>query len=133
MNGLGWDDDGKLVGMKTLPIEGPKMDQSQQNGYLLHVFVSNQSLAMPIADLEISINGRKIFHQEMTTGTQHNWEQVTIQVATGKHMLVVSEAKTQTRKSVEVNVDRELWIVVRFDSPPAQFIVDVFDHPVAFM
>lgn len=90
-------------------------------------------MAMPVSDLEIRIDGRQIFRREMTTGTQHNWEQVTTPVTSGKYTLAISEAKTQTRKSEVLNVDRELWIVVTFHSPPAQLKVDVFDHPVAFM
>jgi len=69
----------------------------------------------------------------MTTGTQHNWEQVAIPVPIGKHTLVMNEAKTRTRKSEVVNVDRELGIIVAFHSPPAQLKVDVFPYPVAFM
>jgi hypothetical protein len=39
---------------------------------------------MTLCDLAISIDGRQIFHKEMKTGTQHNWEQVTLPMASGK-------------------------------------------------
>jgi len=107
--------------------------EQKRDEYLLHVFVSNQSRAMPAADLEISINGRQIFRREMTTGTQHHWGQITAPLASGKYILVISETKTQTRQSEVLNIDRELWMVVTFHSPPAQLKVDVLDHPVAFM
>lgn len=108
------------------------VEKKQQDEFQLHLFVSNQSFSIPISNLKICIDDRKIFDQEMTTGTQHNWEQVTISITKGKYLLVASESKTRTRKTEVVNVDRELWIAVTFHSPP-QFMVNVFDHPIAFM
>jgi hypothetical protein len=128
------DSNKKLGGM-----EGPtsfrerQMEQRQGNEHVLHIFVSNQSIAMAVADIEVNIDEQQIFHREMTTGTQHNWGEVTIPVVGGEHMVVITEAKTRTRTSETINVDRELWIVIRFSSPPAEFKMDVFDHPVAFM
>jgi len=107
--------------------------EQKQDEYPIHVFASNQSMVMAVCDLEISIDGRTIFRREMTTGTQHNWEQVTEPIASGEHTLVISEVKTQTRKSKALNIDRELWIVVTFHGPPARLEIDVFDHPVGFM
>lgn len=69
----------------------------------------------------------------MTTGTQHTWSTVTTSIAGGKHTLVACEAETQTRKAQVVDVDRELWIVITFHSPPERFRVDVSEYPVAFM
>ena len=109
------------------------MEQRQGNEYILHIFVSNQSIAMPIADIEVNIDDQQIFHREMATGTQHNWGEVTIPVASGEHMIVITEAKTQTQTSETINVNRELWIVIKFSIQPAEFKMDVFDHPVAFM
>ena len=111
---------------------GVKVEQSQQE-HLLHVSVSNQSLSQAIADLEISLDGEQIFRREMRTGTQHTWEETTVSVIRGQHMFVSSEAKTQSREEQVVNVDRELWIVVTFHSPPAQIRVEIFDSPVGFM
>jgi hypothetical protein len=88
---------------------------------------------MTIAEIEVTIDGQQIFHREMATGTQHNWTEVTISARSGEHIIVLTEAKTQTRTSKTINADRELWIVVMFSSPPDEFKIDVFDHPVAFM
>ena len=107
--------------------------KQKQDEYLIHVFVSNQSMVMPVSDVEINIDGRTIFRREMTTGTQHNWEQVTEPIASGEHTLMISEVKTQTHKSKALNIDQELWIVVTFHGPPARLEIDVFDHPVGFM
>lgn len=104
----------------------------EEKEHPLHFFVSNQSPAIPFSNLEISVDGRTIFHREMTTGTQHNWGEVTIPAA-GKVTLVINESRTQTRRTEVVDVDRELWVVVTFHGPPARLKVDVFDHPVAFM
>jgi hypothetical protein len=101
--------------------------------HLLHISVSNQSFARPVADLDISIDDRRIFHQQMTTGTQHNWASVNISVGGGEHTLVATEAKTQTRKAQVVNVERELWIVVTFHSPPDRIRVEISEDLVGFM
>jgi hypothetical protein len=109
------------------------MTPEEQDEYPVNLLVSNQSLALDPAAVEVSIDGRRIFHRELSTGTQHTWERATISAPPGKHTLTIIEAKTQTRRSQEVNVDRELWVVIRFHGPPAQLKVDVFDHPVGLM
>jgi hypothetical protein len=38
-----------------------------------------------------------------------------------------------SREEQVVDVDRELWIVVTFHSPPARIRVDIQDRPVAFL
>lgn len=109
------------------------MESRQGDEHVLHIFVSNQSMTLAVTEIEVTINGQQVFHREMATGTQHSWGEVTIPVAGGEHLVLITEAKTQTRTSETINADRELWIVVRFSSPPAEFKMDVFDHPVAFM
>jgi hypothetical protein len=113
--------------------EREEMKPAQQDEYPVHLLVSNQSLAVDPSAVEVSIDGRQIFQRELRTGTQHTWERATISAPPGKHTLTISEAKTQTRRSQEVNVDRELWVVIRFHGPPAQLKVDVFEHPVGLM
>jgi len=115
------------------PLERRQMESTQGDEHVLHIFISNQSMAMTIAEIEVTIDGQQIFHREMATGTQHNWTEVTIPARSGEHIIVLTEAKTQTRTSKTINADRELWIVVMFSSPPDEFKIDVFDHPVAFM
>jgi hypothetical protein len=109
------------------------MESGQGSEHVLHIFVSNQSMTMAVAEIEATINGQQVFRREMATGTQHNWGEVTLPVVSGEHTVVLTEAKTQTRTSETINVNRELWIVVRFSSPPPELKIDVFDHPVAFM
>jgi hypothetical protein len=109
------------------------MEPGQGSEHVLHIFVSNQSMTMAVAEIEVTIDGQQVFHREMETGTQHNWGEVTIPVVIGEHVVVLTEAKTRTSTSETINADRELWIVVRFSSPPPEFKIDVFDHPVAFM
>lgn len=115
------------------PLETRQMEKRQVDDHVLHIFVSNQSMAMAIADIEVNVDEQQVFHREMATGTQHNWGEVTVPVVSGDHLVVFTEAKSRTRTSKTINVDRELWIVITFSSPPAEFKVDVFDHPVAFM
>jgi hypothetical protein len=104
-----------------------------QEEHLLHVSVSNQSLSQTTADLAISLDEDQIFRQEMRTGTQHTWEETTIPVVHGRHTLVISEARTKGRKEQEINLDRELWIIVMFYSPPPRIQVEILDRPVGFM
>ena len=108
------------------------MEQSQEE-HLLHVSVSNQSLSQTTADLVIILDGEQIFRREMSTGTQHTWEETIIPVVRGQHMFVIIEAKTQSREEQVVNVDCELWIVVTFHSPPGRIRVAILDRPVGFM
>jgi hypothetical protein len=109
------------------------MTGERPNEQPVHFFVSNQSLAVDPVAIEVGIDGRRIFQRELSTGSQHNWERVTISASAGKHTLTVSEAKTGTRQSQELNVSGERWVVIRFLGPPAQVKVDVFDHPVGLM
>lgn len=109
------------------------MKAEQQDGYPVHLLVSNQSLALDPSAVEVSLDGRRIFQRELSTGTQHTWERANISAAPGKHTLTISESTTQTRHSQEVNLDRELWVVITFHGPPAQLKVNVFDHPVGLM
>jgi hypothetical protein len=108
------------------------VEQSREE-HLLHVSVSNQSLSQTVAELVISLDGEQIFRREMRTGTQHTWQETTVSVVRGQHTFVISEARTESCEEQVVNVDRELWIVVTFHSPPAQIRVEIVDGPVGFM
>jgi hypothetical protein len=107
--------------------------EQRQDEHLLHVSVSNQSLSQPVADLAIGLDEEQLFRREMETGTQHTWEETTTSVVGGHHTLVITEARTRTREVREVNVDRELWIVVTFHSPPERIRVDISDRSVGLM
>ena len=48
------------------------MESTQGDEHVLHIFISNQSMAMTIAEIEVTIDGQQIFHREMATGTQYN-------------------------------------------------------------
>jgi hypothetical protein len=120
-----------LGGVKV-PKGRAKVEQ-RQKGYPLHVSVSNQSLSQTTADLAVILDGEQIFHREMTTGTQHSWEESTIPVAQGQHTLEIREARTNSSEERVVNVDRELWFIVTFQSPPGQIRVEMVDRPVGFM
>jgi hypothetical protein len=123
---------GGCAGTRT-GSERKEMKPEQRVEHQVHLFVSNQSLAVDPSAVQVSIDGRQIFQRELSTGTQHTWERTTMSVPPGKHTLTISETKTQTRRSHEMTVDRELWVVVRFHSPPPKLQVDVFDHPVGLM
>jgi hypothetical protein len=123
---------GTEVGKNTSPAED-RVIMEPDNSQQLHVFVSNQSAAMPVIDVEITVGERQVFHQELATGSQHSWKELTIALAPGKHSLAVSESKTQHRQTKTIIVERELWVVITFHAPPARFDTEVFDHPVGLM
>jgi hypothetical protein len=101
--------------------------------YPLHIVFSNQSFDIPVADVIISLDGDQVVHQELTTGTQHTWEQIETSVVQGRHRLDVLETKSQIHKSETITSDRELWVVVAFQTSPTQFKINTYDHPIAFM
>ena len=108
------------------------MEQSQEE-HLVHVSVSNQSLSQTTANLAFFLDGEQVFRREMRTGMQHTWEETTVAVIRGQHTLVISEARTGSREEQVVDVDRELWIVTTFHSPPEQIRVEIADGPVGFV
>jgi hypothetical protein len=108
------------------------VDQSQEE-HLVHVSVSNQSLSQTTADLAVFLGGEQVFHREMRSGTQHTWEETTVSVVRGQQTLVVIESRTGSREEQVVDVDRELWIVITFHSPPEQIRVEIVDGPVGFV
>lgn len=102
--------------------------------YTLHISVSNQSLEFPKALIEIEIAGKQIFHKEMITGTQHNWEEINeSSISKGEYTLIIRETKTKVSKSQKINVDRELWIVITFHGPKSGFIIDIKDQSVGYI
>jgi hypothetical protein len=100
-----------------------------------HIFVSNQSLENPNSVINIELDGKQIFQKEMTTGTQHNWEEVrdAISLSEGKHTLSISEVNTNITKSQEFIVTSELWIVIIFHGQQSGFKIEIFDRPIGFM
>jgi hypothetical protein len=103
--------------------------------YPLHIYVSNQSLEIPVILIEIQLDVNQIFNKQMTTGTQHNWEEIKDlpNISNGTHTLRVHEAITNITNSEEITVDRELWIVVMYNGPEKGIGIEVFDHPIGFI
>lgn len=114
-------------------VERPFMEAGQGDEQVLHILVSNQSLTIPVADIQVTINGKQVFHREMAAGTQHHWSEIALPIVSGEHLVVLTEANTHTHMSATINVNREVWMVVKFASPPPEFQMEVLDHPVAFM
>jgi hypothetical protein len=109
-----------------------KMTQERE-GHLLHISVSNQSLHQTAADVVISLDGEHIFQRVMMTNMQHTWEETTIPVVSGQHTLEISETRTRSREERVVNVDREMWLLITFHSPPPQIQVGIFDSQVGLI
>jgi hypothetical protein len=100
----------------------------------LHISISNQSLEHPISEINIEIDGKQIFQKQMRTGSQHNWQEVEgLFVSGGGHSLRISETSINISRTEELNVNRELWIVVTFHDPDIGLSVDILDHAIGFM
>ena len=99
----------------------------------MHFWLSNQSQALPLADLRLRIDGRDVWHGQLRTGQQDNWGEITLNLRSGSHDVAVTEKKTGTTVSLSVDNDKEVWVVIAFFSPPSQFSVEILDRPVAFM
>jgi hypothetical protein len=100
-----------------------------------HVFISNQSLENPISVIKIELDGKEIFQKQMSTGTQHNWEEIkdAISLTEGRHTLTISEVNTNINKSQEFIVETELWIVITFHGQQSGFKIETFDRPIGFV
>ena len=107
--------------------------KKEQEEHLLHISVSNQSLHQTTADMVIGLDGNQIFQREMTTGTQHTWEEITIPVVRGQHTILISEARTNSEEELAVNIDHDMWIVKTFHSPPEQIRAEILDQPVGLI
>ncbi|HEX8187371.1 MAG TPA: hypothetical protein VF586_03405 [Pyrinomonadaceae bacterium] len=99
----------------------------------LHISVSNQSLAVKTADLEIKLDGRQVFRRTMQTGMQHNWEQFTLQADAGAHTLEVSEGGTGVGHTHRLEVAGEQRLVIMFQAPPPRIDVSEPGGQVGFM
>jgi hypothetical protein len=101
--------------------------------HLLHISVSNQSFAVKAAELEVKVDGRAVFRRTLVVGTQHNWEQFTVSVASGHCSLEAAETQSNTTQAVSLQVEHDLWIAVTFNSPPPQVGLNVFDKQIGMM
>ena len=101
----------------------------------VHIFISNQSLENPNSVINVRLDGKQIFQKRMTTGIQHNWEEVgdAISLSEGKHTLLISEISTNISKSQEFVVRSELWVVITFHGQQSGFKTEIFDRPIGFM
>jgi len=100
-----------------------------------HIFISNQSLENPNSLITIELDEKQIFQKQMTTDTQHNWEEIkdAISLSEGRHTLSIREMNANINKSQEFIVESELWIVITFHGQQSGFKIEIFDRPVGFM
>lgn len=99
----------------------------------LHISISNQSLDFPESIIEVQLDGKQIFNMPMKTDGQHNWEEKDVSISEGKHSLFVKESKTNVNKSMEINIDREQWVVIKFLGPKSGFVIDIEDQQVGYL
>jgi hypothetical protein len=100
-----------------------------------HIFISNQSLPDPISVIKVELDEKQLFQKQMSTGTQHNWEEIkdAILLPEGRHTLLISEVNTNINKSQEFIVESELWIVITFHGQQLGFKIEMFNRPIGFM
>ena len=105
----------------------------KQDEFPVHISVSNQSLDVKTISLEISLDGQEVFSREMQTGTQHNWEQLTLRVAAGRHTLEVAEAKTGARRTHQLDLSGESNLVITFQAPPPRIEISEPGGQIGFI
>jgi hypothetical protein len=99
-----------------------------------HIFISNQSLQDLVSLIKIELDGKQLFQKQMSTDTQHNWEEIkdAILLSEGKHTLLISELNTNINKLQEFIVESELWIVIMFHGRQSGFTIKISNHPIGF-
>lgn len=100
----------------------------------LHILISDQSLEYPTSEIIVELDGQQIFNKKVVTGTQHNWEKITLDdIPEGVHNLVAYEMETNSTTSRAFTVNSELWILVVFYGLENGIRIDIHDQAVAFM
>lgn len=99
-----------------------------------HISISNQSLENPNSVINVRLDGKQIFQKRMTTGIQHNWEEIkdAIFLSEGRHALSITELNTNIKKLQEFIVESELWIVITFHGLQSGFKIEIFNRPIGF-
>ncbi len=108
--------------MPTRPLEVPAPAVEPRRPSL-HLFVSNQSFAIPRIDLAVRIDGAVVVERILETGHQHTWHAFEIDLRPGRHRL---DARTRTGRatlSSTFSMGRQAWGVLAFwYYPPAHYM-----------
>ena len=70
--------------MEGIAIEAAGPQESQ---HIVHLAISNQSIAQPRATLHVMIDGQTVFSGDLETKTQHNWQELTRSLRSGPHLV----------------------------------------------
>jgi hypothetical protein len=107
--------------------------------------ISNQSLATPLVDIEITIDGRMAISEDfdvMGGGLpQHNWRVFRFQLERGSHTIAVSSVKGGARLESEVEVTGRHTATIAYWHEPGKlyqgserfFTLAFSEQPVAYL
>jgi len=104
------------------------------------LYVTNQSLALERVDIAIEVDGQPVLDQYFNVGSQHNFKQFILRLASGRHVLTAQSIKGKASLKKSFFVTGKRWVAVDYwyytkehGTPlPRQFDFRIQDQPMAF-
>lgn len=104
------------------------------------LYVSNQSLDLERVDIAIEVDGQPVLDQYFNVGSQHNFKQFILRLASGRHVLTAQSIKGKASLKKSFFVTGKRWVAVDYwyytkehGTPlPRQFDFRIQDQPMAF-
>ena len=114
---------------------------AEQAGPNSHLYVTNQSFAIPVVDIEIKIDGKVVASEDFAVGLQHTWKEIPLALSDGKHSIAVRSKKGKAKLKKKFVVKGSHWALLSFwyypkthyEPTPRHFIFRIQDEPVIFM
>jgi hypothetical protein len=132
------------AGPRPLPadpvVEPFKLMDLANASTVLHVYVSNQSLAEPLADIAVTIDNDQVIAGDFAVEDQHNFYTFDVGVPTGTlrlSALSFGEDEAISLGPQDIAVPNERWAVLSYWYDPGSldgrhFTLNVSDVPVSF-
>jgi len=110
-----------------------KSAQPQEGQHVVHLAISNQSIAQAQATLHVTIDGHAVFSRDLETKTQHNWQELTRSLRSGPHLVEVQELSTGAAQRLHLDLTQETWVIIMFSSPPPTLSIQAQQTPANFL
>jgi hypothetical protein len=102
----------------------------------LHLYVTNQSLDVPLVNIDVAIDDSSVLHGDIAVEGQHTWYEFAILVPVGAHIVYVSSSDRSAFLDQPIDIPAERWAVLAYwnDGIPSSefFALTVHDQPVTF-
>ena len=104
------------------------------------LYVSNQSFAIDLVDVKISIDKQTVVDQDFYVGNQHSWQVFQLSLIPGKHTLRAKSRKGKVRLERTFDVKGRHWAAVGFsyypqthyEPTPRKFTFYISNKPIGF-